>query len=126
MISKIDALFSDSTSGIVLSTVHKAKGLEADTVHILNPELMPSRWAKKEWEREQESNLIYVAYTRAKQKLSFISDYDGNGDGSLKGKGESFKDEEIESRWKEQRNEKSLSDFKEDNKGRIAKKKFGF
>lgn len=126
VISKIDALFSDSTSGIVLSTVHKAKGLEANTVHILNPELMPSRWAKKDWEREQESNLIYVAYTRAKQKLSFISDYDGNGDGSLKGKGESFKDEEIESRWKEQRNEKSLGDFKEDNKGRIAKKKFGF
>jgi ATP-dependent exoDNAse (exonuclease V) beta subunit len=38
---------------------------------------MPSKWAKKAWEQEQEQNLIYVAYTRAKQKLSFIADYDG-------------------------------------------------
>jgi ATP-dependent exoDNAse (exonuclease V) beta subunit len=46
-------------------------------VYILNRELMPSHWAKKPWEKEQEENLEYVAYTRAKQKLSFIADYDG-------------------------------------------------
>lgn len=123
---KIETLFSDDKSGIVLSTIHKAKGLEADNVHILNPELMPSRWAKKEWEKEQEKNLIYVAYTRAKQKLSFIADYDGNGDGPLVTKNESFEDQEIEKKWKEERQEKSLDDFKHDNRGTIAKKKFGF
>lgn len=77
VIDKINSLFSDDKAGIVLSTIHKAKGLESDNVFILNPELMPSKWAKKAWEIEQESNLIYVAYTRAKRRLLFIADYDG-------------------------------------------------
>jgi len=126
VIKKIDTLFSDTTSGIILSTVHKAKGLESNTVHILNQELMPSKWAKKEWEREQEQNLIYVAYTRAKHKLSFITDYDGNGDGSFKNKGNSFQDEELQEKWKEERKEKSLDDFTHDKRGTIKGKEFGF
>jgi DNA helicase-2/ATP-dependent DNA helicase PcrA len=76
VITKIESLFSDDKKGIVLSTIHKAKGLEANNVFILCPELMPFPYAKKDWEREQEMNLIYVAYTRAKRKLSFIDDYD--------------------------------------------------
>lgn len=75
---KIETLFSDDKKGIVLSTVHKAKGLEADNVFILNRELMPSSWAKQDWEKVQENNLVYVAITRAKQKLSYIADFDGN------------------------------------------------
>jgi ATP-dependent exoDNAse (exonuclease V) beta subunit len=35
---------------------------------------MPSKQAKKAWEREQERNLIYVAYTRSKNKLGFIAE----------------------------------------------------
>jgi hypothetical protein len=77
VVKKIESLFTDDKKGIILSTIHKAKGLEADNVYILNRELMPSHWAKKPWEKEQEENLEYVAYTRAKQKLSFIADYDG-------------------------------------------------
>jgi DNA helicase-2/ATP-dependent DNA helicase PcrA len=77
VIQKIETLFTEDKTGIILSTIHKAKGLEANHVHILNAELMPSKWARKEWEKEQEQNLIYVAYTRAKNKLSFITDYDG-------------------------------------------------
>jgi DNA helicase-2/ATP-dependent DNA helicase PcrA len=77
VIKKLETLFTDSKDGIILSTIHKAKGLESKIVHILNPELMPSKWAKKDWERDQEDNLIYVAYTRAKEKLCFIVDYDG-------------------------------------------------
>lgn len=77
VIAKIEGLFTEDKTGIICSTIHKAKGLEANHVHILNQELMPSKWAKKEWELEQEQNLIYVAFTRAKQKLSFIADYDG-------------------------------------------------
>lgn len=126
LIKKIDSLFSDTKSGIVLSTIHKSKGLEANTVHILNQELMPSKWAKKDWEREQEQNLIYVAYTRAKHKLCFITDYDGNGDSMMKAKGDSFENEEIESEWKEQREEKSLDEFKHEKRGKIASKNFGF
>ena len=78
VVEKINALFTDEKTGIILSTIHKAKGLESDTVHILNPELMPSKYAEQEWEMEQETNLEYVAYTRAKRELSFIADYDGN------------------------------------------------
>ena len=70
---EIENLYSDNTQGILtLSTVHKAKGLEANRVYILNQELMPSRQAKKPWQVEQEANLRYVALTRAKAYLGFI------------------------------------------------------
>lgn len=77
VIEKIEALFTDDKQGIILSTIHKAKGLESNNVFILNSELMPSKWARQDWEREQENNLMYVAYTRAKHNLVFIADYDG-------------------------------------------------
>lgn len=74
VIAKIDKIFSDdSTDGIILSTIHKSKGLEADRVFIIHPELMPSKYARKAWELTQEENLRYVAYTRAKSYLGFIS-----------------------------------------------------
>ena len=74
LINAIDALFSSSTSGVVLSSVHKSKGSEWDKVFILDFEkLMPSPYAKKEWQRIQENNLIYVAITRAKKELGYIS-----------------------------------------------------
>jgi superfamily I DNA/RNA helicase len=57
---------------LTLSTVHRAKGLEAPRVYILNKELMPSIYAKKEWEKQQEKNIEYVAYTRAEKELYFI------------------------------------------------------
>jgi ATP-dependent exoDNAse (exonuclease V) beta subunit len=34
---------------------------------------MPSKYAKQEWERQQEKNIEYVAYTRAKNDLYFIN-----------------------------------------------------
>lgn len=73
---KINECFVDneSTDGIELSTVHKAKGLEADNVYIACSYLMPSKSAKKDWEIRQENNLMYVAYTRARNVLGFIDD----------------------------------------------------
>jgi superfamily I DNA/RNA helicase len=51
LIEKISNIFSDrKTGGISLSTVHKAKGLEANNVYIACKELMPSSKAKKDWE----------------------------------------------------------------------------
>ena len=78
LISKINAIFSDSNKneGVSLSTIHKAKGLEADNVYIACESLMPSKSAKKDWEIRQEMNLIYVAYTRAKKTLGFIDESD--------------------------------------------------
>ena len=35
---------------------------------------MPSEMAKKDWEIEQEYNLMYVAYTRAKNILGFVDE----------------------------------------------------
>ena len=61
-------------SGVCLSTIHKAKGLEYDNVYILCPSLIPSRHAKKDWEIKSEKNLEYVAMTRAKKTLNYISE----------------------------------------------------
>ena len=40
--------------------------------------------AKKDWEKIEETNLIYVAYTRAKHKLGFISETEIPPSGVLK------------------------------------------
>lgn len=76
LIAKIDEIFPkrDKKSGISLSTIHKAKGLEANNVYIVCESLMPSKAAKKDWEIRQEYNLMYVAYTRAKNKLGFVDE----------------------------------------------------
>lgn len=74
LVAHIDEMFNEHKNGIILSTIHKAKGLEADNVYILCNSSMPSKLAKKDWEKDAEQNLIYVAYTRAKKKLGFISE----------------------------------------------------
>ena len=78
LVSKIDELFpkKGGGEGIALSTIHKAKGLEANNVYIVCRSLMPSKSAKKDWEVRQEHNLEYVAYTRAKKILGFVSEKD--------------------------------------------------
>ena len=70
--SVLHVLFSDPGNALTLATIHKSKGLEADTVWWLEPGLCPSRWAKSEWQVAQERNLMYVATTRAKTSLRFI------------------------------------------------------
>ena len=70
----IDDLFAeDVTSMVTLSTVHKAKGAEAPRVIILDPKRMPSKGARQDWEIQQERNIVYVAYTRARETLVFTS-----------------------------------------------------
>jgi DNA helicase-2/ATP-dependent DNA helicase PcrA len=74
---RVDEIFYDpkpgeKTSGIILSTAHRAKGLETDRVFILKPELMPHYMAKKPAQKEQEMNLKYVAITRAKRELYWV------------------------------------------------------
>lgn len=81
VLAKIKAIFSDNDKeGIIFSTIHKAKGLEVETkensVYIImsynGKALMPSPWAKKPWEFEQERNLQYVAYTRGKNRMYLV------------------------------------------------------
>jgi len=66
ILDTIERLFSDEARGIMFSTVHKAKGLEASTVYILRPDLMPHPKSK---DIDAELNICYVATTRAKLRL---------------------------------------------------------
>jgi superfamily I DNA/RNA helicase len=87
----IDGLFAneehllphEQEEQVVLSTVHRAKGLEWDTVYLLQPGDLPLRHIM-EWgsgkDRRQERNVQYVAYTRARQKLVFLRHLDKNWD----------------------------------------------
>lgn len=72
LMSRIMMLFGDSQTGIVFSSVHRAKGLEADNVFILRKDLMPHPRSKQEWEKAQEENGKYVAFTRSKNNLYFV------------------------------------------------------
>jgi len=69
--SLLGRVFEDGKEGgVVLSTVHQAKGLEADTVVILRPDLLPMLFfARTEDQVNQEKNLEYVGLTRPKKRL---------------------------------------------------------
>ena len=69
----IGDIFSDDISGIMLSTIHKSKGLENERIFFLCPELIPSKYAVMDWQLEQERNLKYVGITRAKDELIYVS-----------------------------------------------------
>ena len=72
----IEEIFNDSNlpNAVTFSTCHKSKGLEADRVLILLPHKLPLTWkGQLDWEYEQELNLQYVAYTRAKKELVFVN-----------------------------------------------------
>jgi superfamily I DNA/RNA helicase len=73
LMSRIETLFSDNFAGVVHSSIHRSKGLEADTIVWLGPELnsfFMSR-AKNASALQQEKNLAYVAASRAKQTLIY-------------------------------------------------------
>lgn len=71
--TRIESLFDDNQASVWLSTIHRAKGLEADRVFILDPASLPLRFAsQRAWELEQEMNLRYVALTRARQSMFFV------------------------------------------------------
>jgi superfamily I DNA/RNA helicase len=71
--NRIATIFSDDVQGVMLSSIHRAKGTEADCVYIIRPDLIPHPMAKTSWQREQEMNLKYVAITRAKKQLIFAN-----------------------------------------------------
>jgi len=72
---EIENLYTDNVKGILtLATIHKAKGLEANRVWILNSDIGEALMKKQKqaWQVEQEKNLIYVSTTRSKSFLGFI------------------------------------------------------
>ena len=62
--SNIDAMFyeKDDTNRIMLSSIHKAKGLERNRVFLLNKTCKPEV-------NQEEKNIYYVGITRAKNSL---------------------------------------------------------
>jgi superfamily I DNA/RNA helicase len=75
LVTFIFSLFGDTKEGevqkvLTLSSIHKSKGREWKRVYILGRnKYMPSKWAVKEWQQQQERNLMYVAVTRSMNEL---------------------------------------------------------
>ena len=69
----IKEIYKDDTEGIVLSTIHKSKGLEADRVFLLNRSLIPSKYANTEEALYNEKCLLFVAITRARKELVYCN-----------------------------------------------------
>jgi DNA helicase-2/ATP-dependent DNA helicase PcrA len=79
----LDSLYAESGDalpphGVLFSTGHKSKGLEWESVAILDRDLC-GRFAKADWEKEAERNLLYVMITRAKRDLLYIRSEDIEG-----------------------------------------------
>lgn len=77
LVDHVRHLFGEHDEGkhVHLSTIHKAKGLEADRVFILDKHLIYPSWrAGKEdsWQGQQDRNIHFVSETRAKKEMYFI------------------------------------------------------
>lgn len=63
------------TSNVTLSTIHSSKGLEFDSVIMIdiNDGVLPTKEAQEDVDlREEETRLFYVGATRAKSELTFL------------------------------------------------------
>lgn len=67
---RIETMFADKglDGKVVLSSIHRSKGLESDVVWFYEPGLCPIT------KDPQELNLLYVAITRSKRDLWFVDD----------------------------------------------------
>jgi DNA helicase-2/ATP-dependent DNA helicase PcrA len=71
----IEKIFSEDTQGIMLSSIHRSKGLEADMVSIVDYTRIRLNHDKMTPEDHiQEKNLHFVAVTRAKKVLHLIDE----------------------------------------------------
>ncbi len=73
--NKLENIFADvgdSRNVILLSSTHKAKGLEWNRVFLLRDTYNRARPDSTEQSRKEESNLFYVAVTRAKNTLTMV------------------------------------------------------
>lgn len=73
---EIDTIFDNNVSGkfVVLSSIHRSKGLQWPTVYYIqgSADWVRKDWVRKDWERQAEKNLAYVAVTRSMSKLILI------------------------------------------------------
>lgn len=75
VISFIENLFEDGADNVItLCTYHRSKGREWNRVIIWeHSSRCPSKYARQQWQVEQEKNLAYVAITRSKNVLVFVN-----------------------------------------------------
>lgn len=71
---RIDLIFAENKAktGRRYTTIHRAKGDEANRVWFYLPSLIPSSFATTPEELQQETNLKYVGITRAKTDLRMV------------------------------------------------------
>lgn len=67
LLNDIERIKTETDGAIVLCSIHKSKGLEADNIVLLNEELIPCKYSQSQESLIQEENLRYVARTRAKK-----------------------------------------------------------
>jgi len=78
LVAEIDGMFGNTPEGqspkvLTLSTIHRSKGREWPRVFFMGVgELLPSPYAKKDWQLQQETNLEYVGITRAQEELVYV------------------------------------------------------
>jgi superfamily I DNA/RNA helicase len=83
--SLITSMFTDNgdvhnADVVTLSSIHKAKGLEWDNVYCLGMEqLIPSKYSVTAEQLQQETNLKYIAVTRAMNNLVYVTDIPQRG-----------------------------------------------
>ena len=71
---KASELFTPTPESIVLSTIHKSKGLENDNVYLINKkQFMPSKMARGEKAKIQEKNLFFVAMSRSSENFNYLN-----------------------------------------------------
>ena len=68
---KVDEIDPDT---ILMCSGHRSKGLEWDRVIVIRPDLCPHPNAKSDEEQEQEENIRYVMFSRAKKEMFIIHD----------------------------------------------------
>ncbi len=73
--NKINLIFNDEVNAIHLLTVHASKGLEADRVFIIHPELLPMKTGNAV-QYKQELNLKYISITRSRHELIYDRDFE--------------------------------------------------
>ena len=71
--AKLQEIFKARESAVSLSTVHRAKGFEAENVFVLRPDQLPMRWRRQTPEElRQEWCAVFVAASRAKHSLCVV------------------------------------------------------
>lgn len=68
-------IYSQNESNVILSTIHGAKGLEFDTVFLIDivDDEIPGSNNASDAELEEERRIFYVGMTRAKENLNIFA-----------------------------------------------------